>query len=125
MADVSKVIEIIKRIGADIEANKEFLTELDNIIADGDHGINMDRGFKAVDAIIPTLEDKDIGTILKQAVAKDLIRVCMSVPPHKWYSGSIIVNECIFSDSSAIRAFNVITSSPAAEIILSFTTHFE
>ncbi len=29
MADVKKVIEIIKKIGADIEDNKDFLTELD------------------------------------------------------------------------------------------------
>ena len=51
MADVSKVIEIIKKIGADIEDQKDYLTELDNIIADGDHGINMARGFQAVDQI--------------------------------------------------------------------------
>ncbi|MBR0409917.1 MAG: dihydroxyacetone kinase subunit L [Eubacterium sp.] len=75
MADVSKVIEMVKRMGADIEANKEFLTELDNVIADGDHGINMDRGFKAVDAIIPTFADKDIGTILKQVGMKLLSTV--------------------------------------------------
>ncbi len=75
MADVKKVIEIIKKIGADIEAEKDFLTELDNVIADGDHGINMDRGFKAVDAILPTFEDKDIGTILKQVGMKLLSTV--------------------------------------------------
>ena len=75
MADVSKVIEMVKRMGADIEANKEFLTELDNVIADGDHGINMDRGFKAVDAIVPTFADKDIGTILKQVGMKLLSTV--------------------------------------------------
>ena len=75
MADVNKVIEIVKKIGADIEANKEFLTELDNVIADGDHGINMDRGFKAVDEIIPTFEGKDIGFILKQVGMKLLSTV--------------------------------------------------
>lgn len=75
MADVSKVIEIIKKIGADIEDQKDYLTELDNIIADGDHGINMARGFQAVDQIIPTFADKDIGTILKQVGMKLLSTV--------------------------------------------------
>ena len=44
---------------------KEFLTDLDNAIADGDHGINMARGFSAVEEKITALTDKDIGTVLK------------------------------------------------------------
>src|SRR3954453_21576985 len=31
-----------------IEDNKELLTELDAAIGDADHGVNMDRGLKAV-----------------------------------------------------------------------------
>jgi dihydroxyacetone kinase-like protein len=75
MADTKKVIEIIAKMGADIEDNKDFLTELDNVIADGDHGINMARGFKEVDKILPTFEGKDIGTILKQVGMKLLSTV--------------------------------------------------
>jgi len=48
-----------------LHENSEYLTELDAAIGDGDHGINMDRGFKAVLAKLPDFEDKDIGTILK------------------------------------------------------------
>lgn len=61
----SKVIEIIKAIGKKIDEEKEFLTELDNVIGDGDHGINMARGFDAVLPKLEGMEDKDIGTILK------------------------------------------------------------
>lgn len=75
MADTSKVIEILKKIGADIEEQKLFLTELDNVIGDGDHGINMARGFEAVDTILPTMEGKDIGTILKNVGMKLLSTV--------------------------------------------------
>jgi dihydroxyacetone kinase-like protein len=64
MADVSKVVATIDVIAADIEENKHFLTELDNVIGDGDHGINMARGFHAVKEQMPSLEGKDIGTIL-------------------------------------------------------------
>ena len=60
-----EVIEVIRAIGSRIEAEKEFLTELDNVIGDGDHGINMARGFHAVEEKLNGLEDKDIGTILK------------------------------------------------------------
>ncbi len=45
--------------------NKDYLTQLDSSIGDADHGVNMDRGFKAVMGKLPTVTDKDIGTILK------------------------------------------------------------
>ena len=61
MADVKKVIEIIDKIIADVDEQKLFLTELDNVIGDGDHGINLARGFDAV----KTIEGTDIGAILK------------------------------------------------------------
>ena len=44
MADSKKVLEIIKAIGLKMEAEKEYLTELDQPIGDSDHGINMARG---------------------------------------------------------------------------------
>jgi dihydroxyacetone kinase-like protein len=50
---------------AAIAANKDQLTELDMAIGDGDHGANMHRGFQAVLAKLPTVADKDLGTILK------------------------------------------------------------
>lgn len=65
MADNKKVIEIIDKIIADVEEQKLFLTELDNVIGDGDHGINLARGFGAVKEVIGTFEGKDIGAILK------------------------------------------------------------
>ena len=65
MADSTKVIEIIKKIIADVEEQKLFLTELDNVIGDGDHGINLARGFGAVNDVIGTFEGKDIGAIMK------------------------------------------------------------
>ena len=42
-----------------------MLTDLDACIGDGDHGINMDRGFNKVMENLPTLENTDIGNILK------------------------------------------------------------
>ena len=63
MADSAKVIEIIKKIIADVDEQKLFLTELDNVIGDGDHGINLARGFDAVNDVFGTFEGKDIEAI--------------------------------------------------------------
>ena len=65
MVDSSKVIEIIRAIGFSVEEHKEELTALDQPIGDSDHGINLARGFEAVEKKLPELEGKDIGTILK------------------------------------------------------------
>lgn len=65
MADSSKVIGIIRAIGLSMEEHKEELTELDRPIGDSDHGINLARGFEAVEKKLPELAGKDIGTILK------------------------------------------------------------
>ncbi|MDD3369927.1 MAG: dihydroxyacetone kinase subunit DhaL [Lachnospiraceae bacterium] len=65
MVDNKKIIEILHSIATVIEENNSFLTELDNVIGDGDHGINMARGFTEVEKKMDTLADKDIGAILK------------------------------------------------------------
>ena len=65
MADSKKVIDIIGAVASKIEEKKDELTALDQPIGDSDHGINMARGFCAVQEKLPELEGKDIGTILK------------------------------------------------------------
>src|SRR5207244_1995771 len=38
-----------------LHENRDYLTQLDSPIGDADHGINMDRGFKAVTDKLPTV----------------------------------------------------------------------
>ncbi|AVP54296.1 dihydroxyacetone kinase subunit DhaL [Clostridium tetani] len=67
------VEELIKNIGKVMEENKEFLTELDLAIGDGDHGINMNKGFRAV---IDKLESTPINTI--QDIFKNIAMALIS-----------------------------------------------
>ncbi|PMB48269.1 dihydroxyacetone kinase subunit L [Fischerella thermalis CCMEE 5330] len=48
-----------------VEANKNYLTELDSAIGDADHGANMHRGMQAVLGKLPSVAESDIGSILK------------------------------------------------------------
>lgn len=60
------IYEVVHVVGDLIIKNKEYLTELDQAIGDGDHGINMARGFESVFTKLQTLgDDKDIATVLK------------------------------------------------------------
>ena len=63
--DPKQMAAIIEGMAKKIEAEKEYLTELDNEIGDGDHGINLARGFEAVEKKLPSLAGGDIGALLK------------------------------------------------------------
>ena len=55
----------LQQLAQVLHENREYLTQLDSPIGDADHGINMDRGFKAVMDKLPTVANMDIGSILK------------------------------------------------------------
>jgi len=60
-----QIVQWLQDFATQIEQNKDYLTELDAAIGDADHGINMERGFKKVMSQLPSVADKDIGSILK------------------------------------------------------------
>ena len=63
--DTKQMAAIIEGLAQKIEAEKDYLTQLDNEIGDGDHGINLARGFEAVEKKLPSLAGGDIGALLK------------------------------------------------------------
>jgi dihydroxyacetone kinase-like protein len=65
MVSKEQIIQWIEAIALVLEQNKNYLTELDAAIGDADHGINMNRGFQKVISQLPSVADKDIGSILK------------------------------------------------------------
>lgn len=72
MIDNKKLLSILDNIGDRIIENKMFLNDLDTAIGDGDHGINMSRGFSNVKDKLKDLDGKDCATILN-TVAMTLI----------------------------------------------------
>jgi dihydroxyacetone kinase-like protein len=60
------VLRWIQRFAAEVETNKEYLTQLDAAVGDADHGINMQRGMSAVVAKVDTQAgEQDVGALLK------------------------------------------------------------
>lgn len=58
---------LIDRTSATVLAHAEELTDLDQAIGDGDHGINMKRGFEAVAAAGDTIAELAPGKALEKA----------------------------------------------------------
>lgn len=60
------IFDALAAVGKAVIENKQYLTDLDAAIGDGDHGINMARGFEAVSTKLNSLgEENDIGIIMK------------------------------------------------------------
>ena len=64
--DGKKVIEILNEIYVKLDNNKAYLTELDATIGDGDHGLNMSKGFSAVVEKLKDDNGDNIGDIFKK-----------------------------------------------------------
>src|SRR5258708_14544931 len=63
--DRACVLAWLRRSAQALHEQRQYLSDLDAAIGDGDHGINMDRGFTAVLDKLPAVAEAGIGTILK------------------------------------------------------------
>jgi dihydroxyacetone kinase-like protein len=57
--------KLVRALAASMIEHADELTSLDQAIGDGDHGLNMKRGFEAVLAALPGLADKSLPEMLK------------------------------------------------------------
>jgi phosphoenolpyruvate---glycerone phosphotransferase subunit DhaL len=60
-----EIAALLRAAAERIHAEAPALTALDQAIGDGDHGLNMKRGFEAVLATLPGLADKSLPEMLK------------------------------------------------------------
>lgn len=60
------LIRWLEQANKKIQENKETLTELDQAVGDGDHGINLARGFNEVAAKISDRPATDIGALCQE-----------------------------------------------------------
>jgi phosphoenolpyruvate---glycerone phosphotransferase subunit DhaL len=57
--------KLVRALAVAVIEHADELTSLDQAIGDGDHGLNMKRGFEAVLATLPALADKSMPDMLK------------------------------------------------------------
>jgi phosphoenolpyruvate---glycerone phosphotransferase subunit DhaL len=57
--------KLVRALAGTVIEHADELTNLDQAIGDGDHGLNMKRGFEAVLATLPGLADKSLPEMLK------------------------------------------------------------
>jgi phosphoenolpyruvate---glycerone phosphotransferase subunit DhaL len=57
--------KLVRALATTVIEHADELTSLDQAIGDGDHGLNMKRGFEAVLATLPGVADKSLPEMLK------------------------------------------------------------
>lgn len=110
MISTEQILAVIKAIARRMEMEKDFLTQLDNEIGDGDHGINLARGFKSVQEKLPTFADKDIGAILK-GVGMELVSTVGGASGPLYgtafmKAGNVCKGKTELTDADFVAAFN-------------------
>jgi phosphoenolpyruvate---glycerone phosphotransferase subunit DhaL len=65
----------INAVNKKIQENKQYLTSLDQAIGDGDHGLNMARGFQAVVHKLEQNEYEDLGVFFKDVGMTSISKV--------------------------------------------------
>ena len=70
---MSRIKDAFDAVAAAIMEQKDYLTRLDAAIGDGDHGLNMARGFKAADEDLEAMDDTTLPGPVLQAIGMALI----------------------------------------------------
>ena len=70
--DAAWALRWIELAAADVAEQRDYLVDLDRAIGDGDHGENMDRGFKAAVEALGQSQPASVAEVLK-TVAKTLM----------------------------------------------------
>src|SRR5690625_5638947 len=73
---IEETIKWFQKTNAKLQANKAYLTDLDQAIGDGDHGINMARGFnEVINKINDTDEYASVSDVVKDVAMTVISKV--------------------------------------------------
>ncbi|MFC3885605.1 dihydroxyacetone kinase subunit DhaL [Bacillus songklensis] len=70
MKDTLSILDvkaILIEIGKVMDENKDFLCKLDGALGDGDIGLTMSKGFRAVTENLPNINEENIGVLLMRS----------------------------------------------------------
>lgn len=97
MLTIDGLKKALRNAQSEIEAHKDTLTDLDRAIGDGDHGINMSRGFDAVSAILDD-DYESLGALSKKVGMTLMAKVGGAAGP--LYGSAFVKAATAFGDAT-------------------------
>src|SRR5690625_530229 len=99
---IEQTLEWFHKTNAKLQANKEYLTDLDQAIGDGDHGINMARGInEVVKKINDTEEYAAVSDVIKDVAMTVTSKVGGAAGPPT-FEITVIATSFITSETAAM-----------------------
>lgn len=72
MITIPQVIQAVMSAGESIQIHAQYLNDLDAVVGDGEHGVNLARAFKRVQDNLPDIPKDNLGNLLK-GIGRELI----------------------------------------------------
>ena len=96
---MTRIKDALDAVAAAIIAQKEYLTNLDAKTGDGDHGLNMARGFRAAQEAVEDMEDTTRPGPVLQTIGKALIQNVGGAAGPLYGSGFVKAGEACDDDT--------------------------
>lgn len=97
---VDDAVRWFEKSNEKIQENKQYLTKLDQPIGDGDHGINMARGFAELVKVMHAEEFKTVSDVMKTAAMTIMSKVGGASGP--LYGTAFLRMSFVFKDKETI-----------------------
>ena len=72
MITIQEVVQAVQDASDRIQSHAQYLNELDAVVGDGEHGVNLARAFKRVKEKLPDIEQDSLGNLFK-GIGRELI----------------------------------------------------
>jgi phosphoenolpyruvate---glycerone phosphotransferase subunit DhaL len=72
MISIYDVTQAIQNASEVVQTHAQYLNDLDAVVGDGEHGVNLARAFRRVQDKLPDIPDDNLGNLLK-GVGRELI----------------------------------------------------
>ncbi|SHJ77237.1 dihydroxyacetone kinase, C-terminal domain [Dethiosulfatibacter aminovorans DSM 17477] len=105
----NNIVDMFLEIAAKIESEKEYVTELDSVLGDGDHWVNINKGYQK----IVSMEDK-----LRTLALNELFRtVGMSLMSTVGGSSGVLYGDAFITASKTLVGVDDIDLPKGAEVL--------
>lgn len=103
-----ELLNIIEKISNEIIKNKDYLTELDREIGDGDHGVNLSRGFEKILEELPKLEG--------QKPADIFMKMTMLLMSNVGGASGALYSTALMKGAAVLKKYDSITPNVIIEV---------
>lgn len=103
-----ELLSIIEKVSNEIIKNKDYLTELDREIGDGDHGVNISRGFEKILEEIPKMEG--------QKPADIFMKMTMLLMSNVGGASGALYSTALMKGAAVLKKSEVITPEIMVEV---------